>query len=135
MLQSILRCHVPNPADQLWGVISRGVANKTQLLDVDDCMEAIRTELRKPSIQDWLGGSNVTVNVQKLSATRDWRSQIPSVGVKLEGGLLRDDTGNHLFLSMLRRGWHFDEHLYWEQLSTKTGFLFFHLSWQQLITK
>jgi hypothetical protein len=51
MLQSILRCHVPNPADQLWGVISRGVANKTQLLDVDDCMEAIRTELRKPSIQ------------------------------------------------------------------------------------
>jgi hypothetical protein len=25
--------------------------------------------------------------------------------------------------------------LYWEQLSTKTGFLFFHLSWQQLITK
>lgn len=107
---------MPNPADQLWGVISRGVANKTQLLDVDDCVEAIRTELRKPSIQDWLGGSNVTVNVQKLSATRNWRDRIPNVGVKLEGGLLRDDTGNHLFLSMLRRGWHWMKISHWEQL-------------------
>ena len=66
-------------------------------------MAAIRTELAKPSVRDWIG-TGVAVNVMKLNATRAWRDHLPSVGVKLEGGLLRDDTGNHLFLSMLRRG-------------------------------
>ena len=69
-------------------------------------MDAIRQELCKPSIRDWLG-TNVEVNIWKLSATRDWRHTLPNLGVKLEGGLLRDDQGNHLFLSMLRRGWGF----------------------------
>ena len=66
-------------------------------------MDAIREELSKPSIRDWLG-TNVELNIWKLSATRDWRHTLPNLGVKLEGGLLRDDLGNHLFLSMLRRG-------------------------------
>jgi len=91
------------PEDQLWGIISRGVGNQSQLLDVQDCMDAIHNELRKPSIQQWLR-TNVQVNVRKLDATRDWRKHIPNLGVKLEGGLLRDQDGNHLFLSMLRRG-------------------------------
>lgn len=91
------------PEDQLWGVISRGVSNQSHLQNVGDCMAAIRDELAKTSIRDWLG-SNVKVNIQKLDSTRAWRDHIPQLGVKLEGGLLRDDTGNHLFLSMLRRG-------------------------------
>eukprot|EP00435_Cladocopium_sp_Y103_P006304 s5416_g2.t1 len=65
-------------------------------------MDTIRSELSKPSIRDWLG-SNVKINVWKLSATRAWRNHMPGLGVKLEGGLLRDDTGNHLFISLLRR--------------------------------
>ena len=95
-----------NPVDQLWGVIARGVGNQSHLQNVEDCMDAIRQELCKPSIRDWLG-TNVEVNIWKLSATRDWRHTLPNLGVKLEGGLLRDDQGNHLFLSMLRRGWGF----------------------------
>lgn len=66
-------------------------------------MEAIRDELHKPNMRDWLGG-NCQVNVWKLNATRAWRDHLPSVGVRLEGGLLKDDTGNHLFHFMLRRG-------------------------------
>lgn len=96
------------PADQLWGIIARGVCNRTELQNIDDCMEAIREELGKPSIKDWLG-TNVRVNVQPLPATRNWRDHIPALGVKLEGGLLRDDSGNHMFLSMLRRGWGCDQ--------------------------
>ena len=94
---------VMNPADQLWGIISRGVANRSELQNVEDCMDAIRSELSKVTIRDWLG-SNVKVNVWKLNAVRAWRDHLPGLGVKLEGGLLRDDTGNHLFLSMLRKG-------------------------------
>ena len=92
------------PADQLWGVIARGVSNQSELQDVDDCMGAIRSELAKPTVRSWIG-TGVAVNVLKLDATRAWRDHIPGLGVKLEGGLLRDDTGNHLFLAMLRRGW------------------------------
>ena len=93
-----------NPADQLWGVISRGVSCQSHLQSVDDCLAAIRAELSKPTVRDWLG-SNVEVNVERLCATHAWRDHLPSLGVKVEGGLLRDDTGNHLFLFMLRRGW------------------------------
>lgn len=92
-----------NPEDQLWGVIARGVANQSHLQTVDDAMDAIRKELGKVSIRDWLG-ANANINVLKLDATRGWRQHIPAAGVRLEGGLLRDTTGNHLFLSMLRKG-------------------------------
>ena len=64
---------------------------------------AIAHELSKPSIKDWIGPST-QVSVRKLNATRDWRNHLPSLGVKLEGGLLKDEDGNHLFLAMRRRG-------------------------------
>lgn len=98
------------PADQLWGIISRGVMNHSHLQNVEDCMAAIRQELGKTTIRDWIG-TNVKVNVEKLDSTREWRQHIPKLGVKLEGGLLKDDTGNHLFLSMLRRGRFVTNHL------------------------
>lgn len=66
-------------------------------------MDAIKDELTKPSIKDWVGPTT-TVNVRKLNNTRDWQNHVSSTGVKLEGGLLRDDEGNHLFLAMQRRG-------------------------------
>lgn len=79
------------------------MGHESSLQTPDDVAEAIRSELSKPSIKDWVGPTT-TVNIRKLDCTRDWRNHLPSLGVKLEGGLLRDDEGNHLFLSMLRRG-------------------------------
>lgn len=69
-------------------------------------ISAINDELTKPSIRDWIGPST-HVNVRKLNCTRDWKDHVSGTGVKLEGGLLRDDEGNHLFLAMQRRGRHF----------------------------
>ena len=89
--------------DQLWGIISRRIGHESSLQDPADVSEAIAQELSKPSIKDWIG-PNTRVCVRKLDCTRDWRNHLPSLGIKLEGGLLKDDEGNHLFLSMRRRG-------------------------------
>ena len=91
-----------NP-DQLWGIIARRVGKESGILDPDDVISAISSELTKPSIRDWVG-NQTRISVKKLDCTRPWRSHLPSTGVKLEGGLLRDGSGNHLFLSMQRRG-------------------------------
>lgn len=72
----------------------------------EDCVTSIRDELSKPTIKDWLG-TNTRLRVERLGSSRDWRNHLPSTGVKLEGGLLRDDTGNHFFLSLQRKGWGF----------------------------
>ena len=40
----------------------------------------------------------------QLNANNSPRSHLPGVGIKLEGGLLKDESGNHLFLCMQRRG-------------------------------
>ena len=69
----------------------------------DDVVAVVHDELSKPSIKDWVG-SGTRLRVEKVDCTRDWRGHLPSLGIKLEGGLLRDDTGNHFFLSMMRRG-------------------------------
>lgn len=92
-----------NHLDQLWGILSRWIAHESGLLDPGDVMTAISSELSKPTMKDWIG-HQTQVSVQKLDATRSWRSLLPGTGVKLEGGLLKDGTGNHLFLCMQRRG-------------------------------
>lgn len=79
------------------------MGNQQQLQDVQDVIEVIEDELSKPTIRDWVGPTT-HVTVTKLDATRAWRQHLPGLGVKLEGGLLRDTEGNHMFLSMLRRG-------------------------------
>lgn len=66
-------------------------------------MKVVLDELCKPSIKNWVGASS-RIKVEKLDATRDWRAHLPSTGVKLEGGLLKDDTGNHFFMFLQRRG-------------------------------
>jgi hypothetical protein len=87
----------------LWGIISRRVANESGLLDPEDVISTISSELSKPTIKDWIG-ARTRVSVKKLNVTRSWRSHLPEAGVKLEGGLLKDESGNHLFLCMQRRG-------------------------------
>lgn len=64
---------------------------------------AVKDELSKPSIKDWIG-CNTRLRVDKLNCVRDWRNHLPNTGIKLEGGLLRDDTGNHFFMSLQRQG-------------------------------
>ena len=89
--------------DQLFGIISRRIANESSLQDPDDVAEAIQSELTKPTVKDWVG-IQTRVEVKKMNATHSWRTHLPATGVKLEGGLLRDDEGNHMFLCMQRRG-------------------------------
>ena len=79
------------------------MGQESDLQNVDDVAAAITHELAKPTIKDWLG-SSTHVQVKKLSCTRDWRNHFPDLGVKLEGGLLVDESGNHLFLCMRRQG-------------------------------
>lgn len=71
--------------------------------DADDVVASVKDELCKATIKDWVGPST-RVRVEKLDCTRAWREHIPALGIKLEGGLLRDDTGNHFFMSLQRRG-------------------------------
>ena len=93
----------PANQDQLWGIISRRVGFESSIQDPDDVVSIIRDELSKASIRDWTGPSTRVI-VQKVNSTRDWRNHLPAAGIKLEGGLLRDDSGNHMFLSLQRRG-------------------------------
>ena len=85
------------------GIISRRVGCEQNIQSADDVVSVVHDELSKPSIKDWVG-CGTRLRVEKLDCTRDWRGHLPSLGIKLEGGLLRDDTGNHFFLSMMRRG-------------------------------
>lgn len=73
------------------------------LQDPDDVATIVNEELCKSSIRDWVG-QNTRIRVERMCATHDWRNHLPTLGVRLEGGLLKDDTGNHLFLSLQRRG-------------------------------
>ena len=84
-------------------MISRRVGFEDELLEPLDVIQAIRDELSKPTTKDWIG-RGVRVTVEKMDCTRNWRSHVSGTGVKLEGGLLKDDAGNHLFLCMQRRG-------------------------------
>ena len=90
--------------DQCWGIISRRVAHESTLQNDADVISVIQDELSKPTLKDWLG-SQTRLAVRKLDGTHDWLSHLPGlVKVKLKGGLLKDDTGNHLFLALQRRG-------------------------------
>lgn len=79
------------------------MGHESDLLCPGDVMEAITSELSKPSIRDWIG-PHTRVQIRKLDCTRPWRAHLPNLGIRLEGGLLRDSSGNHLFLAMQRRG-------------------------------
>jgi hypothetical protein len=84
-------------------VISRRVGCEQKIQTADDVVRVVSDELNKPSIKDWIGPCT-RVRVEKMDSTRDWREHIPALGVKLEGGLLKDNTGNHFFMTMRRRG-------------------------------
>lgn len=84
-------------------MISRRVGCEQKIQTADDVVRVVSDELNKPSIKDWIGPST-RVRVEKMDSTRDWRGHIPALGVRLEGGLLKDNTGNHFFMAMRRRG-------------------------------
>ena len=87
------------------------------LQDVRDVQEAIRDELLKPTIKDWVGPSTRVV-VSQLDNTRAWKDHVSGLGVKLEGGLLKDEEGNHFFLSLQRRGLGFHQFVPTQNLRT-----------------
>ena len=69
--------------------------------DVWAVASKIKMILEKPTLQDFFNGAEVSVEV--LDGCRDWLSWSASLGAVLEGGLLRDDTGNHAFIFLCRK--------------------------------
>ena len=64
-----------------------------------------------PSLRSWIG-MNSEIHCEKLNAVHAWKGhfQTPQQ-VGFAGGLLEDDTANHCFLMMLRRGMELKGHL------------------------
>ena len=89
--------------DQLWGILARRIANTDKMLTDMDMVRIIRDECNKPGLREWIG-LHTEVNVYKTHVYHGWREHMPKLGVKLEGGLLEDASGNHLFMSMLHQG-------------------------------
>ena len=69
----------------------------------EDTVATIKAELSRPGVRAWLG-STTELHVEKLDVVRCWRDHWKSQGIGLEGGLLEDSTGNHVFLMMQNKG-------------------------------
>ncbi|CAE6950458.1 unnamed protein product [Symbiodinium sp. CCMP2592] len=102
-LANFRKSHTHCRIDQLWGCLARRIANESKLLNPDDVCHVLLSELQKASMRAWLG-PNTEVLVERLVCVRDWRNHLPTIGVGLEGGLLKDSSSNHMFFFMLRRG-------------------------------
>ncbi|CAJ1406435.1 unnamed protein product [Effrenium voratum] len=90
------KSHTHDRVDQLWGIISRRIANTDVLLNSQDTINTMLDELARPGLRNWV---NCRASVTKLDVCH-WQPQ----GVKLEGGLLEDSGANHSFTLLLRKG-------------------------------
>lgn len=97
------KSHSHDLIDQLWGIIARRLASSDKLQSTNDIVCEIAKELAKPGIKSWIGQYTEVV-VELVENYHTWRDHIASIPIKLEGGLRDDDTANHLFLYLLRRG-------------------------------
>ena len=97
------KSHTHDRIDQVWGILSRRISHEDTLLDAASTIKVITRELHRPGVRQWIG-STTHVNVSKLDATYNWRDHWAPQGVKLEGGLLEDSSGNHAFIFLSRKG-------------------------------
>ena len=103
-LLNLRKAHSHSAIDQLWGLIARRIASCDKLYSPASVITTITQELNRPSLRSWIG-MNSKINCQKLDAVRTWRDQFQQAQrVGYSGGLLEDDTANHCYLMMLRRG-------------------------------
>ena len=103
-LLNLRKAHSHSGIDQLWGLIARRISCCDTLYSPTSVITTILQELHRPSLRSWIG-LNSEIHCEKLDAVRAWKGhfQTPQQ-VGFAGGLLEDDTANHCFLMMLRRG-------------------------------
>ena len=95
------KSHTHDRIDQLWGIISRRIANTDVLLNSQDTINTMLDELARPGLRNWV---NCRASVTKLDVCHSWRYHWQPQRVKLEGGLLEDSGANHSFTLLLRKG-------------------------------
>ena len=103
-LLNLRKAHSHSGIDQLWGILSRRISACDRLYSPQSIIEKIVDELHRPALRSWIGLSS-EIHCQKLDSVRAWKGHFASTEqVGLSGGLLDDDTANHFFLMLLRRG-------------------------------
>ena len=103
-LLNLRKAHSHSGIDQLWGILSRRISACDRLYSPQSIIEKIVDELHRPALRSWIGLAS-EIHCQKLDSVRAWKGHFSSTEqVGLSGGLLDDDTANHFFLMMLRRG-------------------------------
>lgn len=103
-LLNLRKSHSHDQIDQLWGILARRIAATDQLKSPSSVIETLQRELQRPGLRAWVG-QDTEVHVQKLDAVRAWRGHFTAAQqVSLSGGLLEDASGNHCFLTLMRRG-------------------------------
>ena len=110
-LLNLRKAHSHSAIDQLWGLIARRISCCDTLYSPTSVISTILQELHRPSLRSWIG-MNSEIHCEKLNAVHAWKGhfQTPQQ-VGFAGGLLEDDTANHCFLMMLRRGMELNGHL------------------------
>ncbi|CAE6970633.1 unnamed protein product [Symbiodinium natans] len=62
-------------------------------------VKIVAAEASRPGLKRWLGEETL-VKTMKTNSVRAWSAHLEQLRVGYEGGLLKDDTGNHFFLAM-----------------------------------
>ena len=102
-LINLRKSHTHDVIDQLWGVLARRIARCDKLLSPQSVISVLVAELERPGLKGWIGTSTL-VRVYKLDCVRPWNRHYNEQRVGLSGGLRSDDSANHVFINMLRRG-------------------------------
>ena len=69
----------------------------------DDLCRIFCEVLSKPTLKKFLGASTV-VCARRLPVVRCWDKFLEGYKVNMHGGLLKDNTANHFFSFLARRG-------------------------------
>ncbi|CAE6916147.1 unnamed protein product [Symbiodinium sp. CCMP2456] len=98
---NLRKSHSHDRIDQLWGIFARRVQLCQHLQTPEDILECLLDEVRKPSLQEWIGSE---VQICRLNAVRSWSEHWAPAGMQYAGGLKEDAHANHCFLLSQRRG-------------------------------
>ena len=103
-LLNLRKAHSHSAIDQLWGILARRIASTDKLYSPQSVIDTLLAELARPGLRSWLG-ADCEVHCEKLDCVRAWKGHFHTIQqVALSGGLLEDQSGNHCFIMMLRRG-------------------------------
>ena len=103
VMMMLRKSHTHCRLDQLFGIISRRVANTDKIHSADDTVNVLNQEMNRPGFRAFVG-SSTEVSASRLNVTYNWRDQYRGQGVSVSGGLLVDSTANHCFVLMQHKG-------------------------------